>query len=93
MTTAEFIAKHPYADPLGKRDGGIEYDAFWLMRNIYDAMNYPALPLEESLSHWREKSILQNAMCWINGGTETQWMRFRGKLTPQYPSSIEDTDL
>jgi hypothetical protein len=67
-------------------------EAFWVLREKYDAMNFPNISFEESLTHSKAKAILANAMCWLLGGTETQLMRLHGLPTPNYPSSITETD-
>jgi hypothetical protein len=57
-----------------------DQEAFDIVRKIHDSMNFPTIPLEESLSFSEAKQILGNAMSWLLGGT----------ACPNYPSSISE---
>jgi hypothetical protein len=52
-------------------------EGFALLKRLYDSMNYPNVPLEESLSNAQGKHILQNAMCHLLGGYDG-----RGSISP-----------
>ncbi len=45
-----------------------QMDAFALLRKRYDAMDFPQLPLEQSLGHAEAKRLLHNAMCYLLDG-------------------------
>jgi hypothetical protein len=59
-------------------------DAFWQMRKLYDSMNFPSIPLEESLAHSKGKRVLQNAMLHLMGGYTGRRV---GQDSPSVPES------
>lgn len=46
----------------------IDYDALQLLHTLYDSLNFPYLPLEESIQHSLAKAILHNATLHLMGG-------------------------